>query len=111
MSCAFEGCEYLTAAPALPDGVLYLSYAFADCINLVTGPDIPAGVLYLDCAFLDCASLTGLIRIDANPYDYTDCFYDAATNDGTYLTVTGSTAYYTAILSTGSTNSHIYPII
>jgi hypothetical protein len=111
MSCAFEGCEYLTAAPALPDGVLYLSGTFADCINLVTGPTIPAGVLYLDSTFLDCASLTGLIRIDANPYDYTDCFYNAATNDGTSLTVTGSTSYYNAILRTGSASSHIYPVV
>lgn len=55
---AFHGCRALTQAPAIPASVGNMSQAFAFCSSLQTPPVIPAGVTNLWQAFYGCESLT-----------------------------------------------------
>ena len=100
MHATFAGCSKLVKAPNIPNGVEDMSLTFVDCIALSTAPTIiPESVTNLNRTFLNCSSLTGIININANvkgilvseiERDYENIFYNAVTNDGCKVQLTGT---------------------
>lgn len=98
----FDGCSSLTTAPVIPNGVINMYGTFRNCTSLTTAPVIPNSVTVLVATFRGCSNLQGSVEINANVsgkilgeefsnnIDYLYCFYEATTNPGLTLKVTGS---------------------
>ena len=94
----FYKCISITASPEIPNSVTSMCSTFAGCTNLITAPEIPESVINLQNTFQDCSSLTGTITINAkvngtildNNKDYYCLFYNAATNKGCNIKLTGT---------------------
>ena len=80
---------------------------FNGCKNLKNAPVIPSSVMNMEDTFKYCSSLTGNLIINANPTSYYSCLYDASTNSGTKLYLSGSSNKLNEIFATKSGNSHI----
>ena len=100
---AFQGCEKLIKAPAIPEGVTHMARTFAGCISLIEAPEIPANVTNMTGTFFCCNSLTGKVIIHANPTEYDECFamYDF---EAKKLEFGGSSAMLEELKATGKTN-------
>ena len=126
LTYCFSGCESLTTAPAIPNGVINMFGCFRGCINLTTAPTIPntvtdmrgcfqqceslttastipSSVTAMTYCFYGCTALTGKVTIDANPSTYTNCM--AGTQQE--IVLTGSSAQLQNIAST-ATNNNVY---
>ena len=79
LDCVFAMCKNLKKAPQISSKARSMAYAFYGCENLEKAEIIiPSGVTNLDTAFMWCAKLTGEIEIQANPTEYSLCFYRTA---------------------------------
>ena len=126
LTYCFSGCESLTTAPAIPNGVTNMFGCFRGCINLTTAPTIPntvtdmrgcfqqceslttastipSSVTAMTYCFYGCTALTGKVTIDANPSTYTNCM--AGTQKE--IVLTGSSTQLQNIAST-ATNNNVY---
>ena len=126
LTYCFSGCESLTTAPAIPNGVTNMLGCFRGCINLTTAPTIPntvtdmrgcfqrceslttastipSSVTAMTYCFYGCTALTGKVTIDANPSTYTNCM--AGTQQE--IVLTGSSAQLQNIADT-ATNNNVY---
>ena len=126
LTYCFSGCESLTTAPAIPNGVTNMRDCFRGCINLTTAPTIPntvtdmrgcfqqceslttastipSSVTAMTYCFYGCTALTGKVTIDANPSTYTNCM--AGTQQE--IVLTGSSAQLQNIADT-ATNNNVY---
>ena len=70
----FAGCESLTTAPTIPNGVANMGSCFMDCYSLTTAPTIPSGVTDMGSCFLGCESLTTAPTIPSGVTDMSACF-------------------------------------
>lgn len=95
----FTNCIAIKASPIIPNSVTTMHGTFLGCSNLVTAPKIPESVKNLQNTFQDCSNLTGTIVINAkltgeiiseNMKDYHAVFYNAATNKGCNIKLTGT---------------------
>ena len=94
----FYDCIGITSSPVIPNTVTSMRATFSGCTNLITAPEIPESVINLQNTFQDCSSLTGTITINAkvngttldNNKDYYCLFYNAATNEGCSIKLTGT---------------------
>ena len=53
----FEGCTALEEIPALPMGIMTMYSTFKDCTALRVAPEIPAGVSWMQYTFEGCTAL------------------------------------------------------
>lgn len=95
------GCNNLTTAPRIPEGIIKMGGAFQNCRNLKVVTSIPKSVIEMDYAFCNCQSLEGMIEINANPSTYDMCFSGAAIG-GEGLVVTGSSTMLDELIATGN---------
>lgn len=103
----FLECGNLKNVPDIPNSVTNMESTFGGCYNLEQAPEIPASVTNMKYTFDGCSRLTGTCTINANPSEYTDCFEEAATAEGTDLVLKGSSSMLSEILSTKSSDSNI----
>ena len=100
MASTFADCTNLILAPIeIPDGATNMSSTFYGCSKLETVPTIPSSVINMNRTFYGCSSLNGTIIINANisgaeiteieENDYFNIFYNAATNEGCKIKLTG----------------------
>lgn len=103
MSCAFYGCTSLTTAPDMSqaNNVTTMSNTFYNCTSLTTAPVIPSSVTNMYYTFYECTSLTGTIEINANPTNYTACFWHMRKP----ITLTGLSTILNSIKGSSSTNN------
>lgn len=79
----------------IPNSVETMKYCFYGCSSLKAFQSaIPESVTKLDRMFYECFNLSGIIEINAtidvtNISDYEWCFWDAATEEGTYIILKG----------------------
>lgn len=77
----FMSCSSLIQSPEIPNGVIDMNSTYIDCSSLEEFPHIPSSVLYLDGTFSRSflsggSKLHGKeIVIDANPEEYSQCFF------------------------------------
>ena len=102
MQTTFRYCTSLINAPIIPESVINMRNTFEGCTALVTAPIIPSSVTVLVYTFKGCSNLQGSIEINANVtgeilgeeygnnIDYWHCLFEATTNPGISLKVTGS---------------------
>ena len=74
LTYCFSGCESLTTAPAIPNGVTNMFGCFRGCINLTTAPTIPNTVTNMYYCFYQCKSLTTAPAIPNGVTNMRDCF-------------------------------------
>ena len=74
LTYCFSGCESLTTAPAIPNGVINMFGCFRGCINLTTAPTIPNTVTNMYYCFYQCKSLTTAPAIPNGVTNMRDCF-------------------------------------
>ena len=74
LTYCFSGCESLTTAPAIPNGVTNMLGCFRGCINLTTAPTIPNTVTNMYYCFYQCKSLTTAPAIPNGVTNMRDCF-------------------------------------
>ena len=74
LTYCFSGCESLTTAPAIPNGVTNMFGCFRGCINLTTAPTIPSGVTNMRDCFQQCKSLTTAPAIPSGVTNMNGCF-------------------------------------
>ena len=74
LTYCFSGCESLTTAPAIPNGVTNMFGCFRGCINLTTAPTIPNTVTNMYYCFYQCESLTTAPAIPNGVTNMRDCF-------------------------------------
>ena len=74
-----------------------MDYTFSINNMITTAPIIPASVVWMTDTFMDCYSLTGTITINANPIDYTSCFYGC---DMSNITLTGTSTMLDKLAAT-----------
>ena len=74
LTYCFSGCESLTTAPAIPNGVTNMLGCFRGCINLTTAPTIPNTVTNMYYCFYQCESLTTAPAIPNGVTNMRDCF-------------------------------------
>ena len=74
LTYCFSGCESLTNAPAIPNGVTNMFGCFRGCINLTTAPTIPSGVTNMRDCFQQCKSLTTAPTIPSGVTNMNGCF-------------------------------------
>ena len=126
LTYCFSGCESLTTAPAIPNGVTNMRDCFRGCINLTTAPTIPntvtdmrgcfqqckslttastipSSVTAMTYCFNSCSALTGKVTINANPSTYTSCM--AGTQKE--IVLVGSSTQLQNIANT-ATNNNVY---
>lgn len=126
LTYCFSGCESLTTAPAIPNGVTNMNSCFRWCINLTTAPTIPntvtdmrncfqqceplttaptipSSVTAMGYCFSSCSALTGKVTINANPSGYAKCM--AGTQQE--IVLVGSSAQLQNIANT-ATNNNVY---
>ena len=94
----FMNCIGIKSSTVIPNSVTSMRGTFSGCSNLITAPEIPESVENLQNTFQDCSSLTGTITINAkingtildNSYnDYYAVLWNAATNPGCEIKLTG----------------------
>ena len=94
----FMNCIGIKSSTVIPNSVTSMRGTFSGCSNLITAPEIPESVENLQNTFQDCSSLTGTITINAkingtildNSYnDYNAVLWNAATNPGCEIKLTG----------------------
>ena len=99
LGMAFKGCTNLVSIEEIPEGVNLLDETFNGCTNLVSVPEIPSSVTNMRGTFMQCTNLTGTIVINANlsgaivsedKNDYYATFWNAATNEGCSIQLTGT---------------------
>ena len=102
MKDTFSECTSLATAPEIPNSVTNMYGTFYKCTSLTTAPVIPNSVTVLVKTFKGCNNLQGSIEINANVtgkqlgedlynnIDYMNCLFEATTNPGLTLKVTGS---------------------
>ena len=71
----FFGCESLTIAPKIPNGVIDMTGAFKRCISIKTAPQIPYGVTNLSNTFDWCDSLITAPQIPNTVTNLNSTFY------------------------------------
>ena len=76
LTYCFSGCESLTTAPAIPNGVTNMFGCFRGCINLTTAPTIPNSVTDVGYCFGNCTSLTTAPAIPSGVTNIAGCFED-----------------------------------
>lgn len=64
-------------------------------------PTIPNSVTDMTSTFYGCTSLTGTITINANPTNYSSCFYNCAKDESHSITLTGSSTKLNELKATG----------
>ena len=74
LTYCFSGCESLTTAPAIPNGVTNMLGCFRGCINLTTAPTIPNTVTDMRSCFQQCKSLTTAPAIPNGVTNMNSCF-------------------------------------
>ena len=74
LTYCFSGCESLTTAPAIPNGVTNMFGCFRGCINLTTAPTIPNTVTNMYYCFYQCKSPTTAPAIPKGVTNIRDCF-------------------------------------
>ena len=74
LTYCFSGCESLTTAPAIPNGVTNMFGCFRGCINLTTAPTIPNSVTNVGYCFGNCTSLTTAPAIPSGVTNMAGCF-------------------------------------
>lgn len=77
-----------------------MSEAFSHCESLKIAPEIPNSVINMNWAFQYCLSMSGNMVINANPKQYTECFY-AVNFEGQNLTLTGTLTMIEELKATG----------
>ena len=99
LGMAFKGCTKLVSIEEIPKSVNLLDETFNGCTNLVSVPEIPSSVTNMRGTFMQCTNLTGTIVINANLSgalvyedlnDYHAVFWNAATNEGCSIKLTGT---------------------
>ena len=103
MRDCFRGCINLTTAPTIPNTVTDMRGCFQQCESLTTAPTIPSSVTAMNYCFSSCSSLTGKIVVNANPSTYTSCM--AGTQKE--IVLVGSSAQLQNIANT-ATNNNVY---
>ena len=103
LTYCFSGCESLTTAPAIPNGVTNMFGCFRGCINLTTAPTIPNSVTDMAYCFAYCTALTGKVVINANPSPYAHCMENTQED----IVLVGSSALLQNIANT-ATNNNVY---
>ena len=115
MHATFAGCSKLTVAPNIPQHVENMAYTFSYCTALETAPKvIPESVTNLNRTFQYCSNLNGIININANvkgniiqtERDYENIFYNAVTNEGCKVQLTGTCSILQNIIN-ASNNPNI----
>lgn len=105
MLSTFFGLNGLQEAPEIPSSVVEMNLTFHGCTNLTQAPEIPSGVRVLYMTFYGCTNLTGILKINAEPTNYSSCLRDAATAEGCALELTGpNTTVLNKILGTATGN-------
>lgn len=120
MRDTFYHCTTLETVPAIPNKVENMVNTFSQCTNLKTiSSPIPESVTLLINTFIECRNLTGNLTINAkitgkdvtiggNDFiDYTNCFYNTATVEGSNLIVDGTCPLLDEVIATKTANSHI----
>lgn len=98
----------LEKAPEIPDSVLTLNNTFAICKNLVSPPtNIPQNVENMFHTFYYCYKLEGKIEINANPEEYTLCFWNCSIDTENKLIIYGDSEILENLYETKSNNSKI----
>ena len=115
MHTTFAGCSKLVNAPSIPSGVENMAQTFSDCTALKTAPQIiPETVTNLNRTFQNCSNLTGTISINANvtgimisgeETDYQHIFYNAVTNEGCKVQLTGTCSVLQNIIDSSENNN------
>ncbi len=115
MHTTFAGCSKLVNAPSIPSGVENMAQTFSDCTALKTAPQIiPETVTNLNRTFQNCSNLTGTISINANvtgimisgeETDYQHIFYNAVTNEGCRVQLTGACSILQNIIDSSENNN------
>ncbi len=110
----FMGCSQLSKSPNIPENVTTLSLTFYGCSSLKEiSSNIPSTVKDMNQTFSGCSSLDGLITINAdltgkmvngNQNDYFAIFFNAGTNDGCQIKLTGTCPMLQEIVQ--QTNNH-----
>lgn len=99
MESTFSSCTSLTTIPHISNSVEDMSKTFYNCTKLVTVPEIPESVTNMKETFSGCSSLTGIITINASlsgtidgddKNDYYAVLWNAATNEGCEIKLTGT---------------------
>ena len=111
----FMGCEKMENTPNIPYNVKSLSLTFYGCKALKDVPcEIPKSVTNMNGTFTECSNLSGTITINAsingsmiseNKNDYYGIFFNAATNDGCEIKLTGSCSVLKDIISMTNRNN------
>ena len=96
----FSECTNLIDAPVIPNSVITMYNTFA-CTSLVNAPIIPKNVTDMSRTFFGCSSLTGMIVVNANPTDYTWCFFGVDLINQN-ITLTGTSTMLDEIRATAS---------
>ncbi len=132
MSGSFLGCTSLTKAPEIPTNAVKLNSTFQECRNLLSAPstipgkvenmertfqdcnalkevpkEIPSSVTDLSSTFANCVNIVGSIKINSEADKFNDCFLNCSTNDGSHLTISGTSSILNELLKTKSSNSNI----
>ena len=103
----FYNCSNLKIAPKIPEFVNDMSVTFYKCDNLTTASEIPSSVIRLSYTFANCVNIVGSIKINAEADKFNDCFLNCSTNDGSHLTISGTSSILNELLKTKSSNSNI----
>ena len=117
MNSTFYECKSLKQAPNIPTGVENMNSTFAGCESLIKGPSsVPSSVKDMGHTFKGCKSMTGTIKIKTTLANVThdeyssctDCFEDAATDDGCQIRLDYvDEALVDKILEDVSSESHV----
>lgn len=105
----FSGCTNLNTIYNIPLSIEDMSLTFYNCSSLKTIPAIPSSVTNMRETFSGCSSLTGKITINANlsgaivwedKNDYYAVLWNAATNPGCQIKLTGTCPVLQDIVTT-----------
>ena len=88
----------------IPQNVVDIQYLFSWCLNLKNAPMIPKHITNMQGTFFNCGSLEGKIILDANPDNYSSCFYNV---DMSKITLSGESTIKVAIAETGRNGSEV----
>ena len=109
MKETFSGCTNLNTISNIPLNVEDMTLTFYNCSNLRTIPEIPSSVTNMRETFSGCSSLNGTITINANlsgaivwedKNDYYAVLWNAATNSGCEIRLTGTCPVLKEIVTT-----------
>lgn len=77
MTSAFENCISLTSG-YIPSGVTNITGIYKGCTGIKSVSTIPSTAERMNEAFYGCIKLRGTLVVKAHPYEYSRCFYQAA---------------------------------